>query len=42
MAFIGRRRPLRSLISEAVNLFGILFDEMYMGFSGAIGQLVEL
>ncbi|XP_062106005.1 probable L-type lectin-domain containing receptor kinase VII.2 [Humulus lupulus] len=41
MAPAGRRRPQRPLISESVNLSGVLFDEMYVGFSGATGQLVE-
>ncbi|KAF4386459.1 hypothetical protein G4B88_006715 [Cannabis sativa] len=41
MAPAGRRRPRRPLISESVNLSGVFFDEMYVGFSGSTGQLVE-
>ncbi|PON49675.1 Serine/threonine protein kinase [Parasponia andersonii] len=41
MAPAGMRRPQKPLISESVNLSGVLFDDMYVGFSGATGQLVE-
>ena len=41
MAPAGRRRPQQPLISEFVNLSGVVLDEMYVGFSGATGQLVE-
>ncbi|KAF3444119.1 hypothetical protein FNV43_RR13809 [Rhamnella rubrinervis] len=41
MAPVGRRKPWRPLISEFMNLSGVLVDEMYVGFSGATGQLVE-
>lgn len=41
MAPAGRRKPRRPLISESLNLSGVLVDEMYVGFSGATGQLVE-
>lgn len=41
MAPVGRRKPRRPLISEFVNLSAVLVDEMYVGFTGATGQLVE-
>ncbi|KAK4255513.1 hypothetical protein QN277_008508 [Acacia crassicarpa] len=41
MAPVGRKRPRRPLISELVNLSSVLLDEMYVGFCGATGQLVE-
>lgn len=41
MAPAGRRKPRLPLISESLNLSGVLVDEMYLGFSGATGQMVE-
>ena len=38
---VGDKRPRRPLINEFVNLSGVFLDEMYIGFSGATGQLVE-
>ncbi|WJZ99229.1 hypothetical protein VitviT2T_017694 [Vitis vinifera] len=37
----GRKRPDQPLISAVVNLSDVLLDEMYVGFCGATGQLVE-
>lgn len=41
MAKVGMKRPRRPLISELVNLNGVFLDEMFVGFCGATGQLVE-
>lgn len=41
MAPADRRRPRRPLISESLDLSEVLLDEMYVGFTGATGQLVE-
>ncbi|KAF5731383.1 putative kinase [Tripterygium wilfordii] len=41
MAKAGDIRPARPLISTFLNLSGIFLDEMYVGFSGATGQLVQ-
>lgn len=41
MAKLGDSRPKRPLISHPVNLFSVFLDEMYVGFTGATGQLVE-
>ncbi|MED6220044.1 L-type lectin-domain containing receptor kinase VII.1 [Stylosanthes scabra] len=41
MAIAGKRRPNRPLISEVVNLSDVFLDEMFVGFCGATGQLVE-
>ncbi|KAK7404993.1 hypothetical protein VNO78_06103 [Psophocarpus tetragonolobus] len=41
MALAGHKRSQRPLISESVNLSEVLLDEMYVGFGGATGQLVE-
>ncbi|XLU93634.1 hypothetical protein S245_007986 [Arachis hypogaea] len=41
MAIAGKRRPNRPLISELVNLSDVFLDEMFVGFCGATGQLVE-
>ncbi|XP_015900965.3 probable L-type lectin-domain containing receptor kinase VII.2 [Ziziphus jujuba] len=41
MAPAGSRKPKRPLISEVVDLSSVLLDEMYVGFTGATGQLVE-
>ncbi|KAI9186268.1 hypothetical protein LWI28_015587 [Acer negundo] len=40
MAKAGETRPIRPLISEFLDLSGVLLDEMYVGFTGATGQLV--
>ncbi|KAK2651127.1 hypothetical protein Ddye_018616 [Dipteronia dyeriana] len=41
MAKAGETRPIRPLISEFLDLSGVLLDEMYAGFTGATGRLVE-
>ncbi|KAK3184129.1 hypothetical protein Dsin_031415 [Dipteronia sinensis] len=41
IAKAGESRPIRALISEFIDLSGVLLDEMYVGFTGATGQLVE-
>ena len=41
MAPAGQGKPHRPLISRPVNLTGILLDEMYVGFSGATGVMVD-
>lgn len=41
LAKAGARRPNRPLISEFLNLSGVLLDEMHVGFSAGTGQLVE-
>lgn len=41
MVKAGAKRPNRPLISEFLNLSGVLLDEMYVGFCAATGQLVE-
>ncbi|KAK0588902.1 hypothetical protein LWI29_006856 [Acer saccharum] len=41
MAKAGETRPSRPLISEFLDLSGVLLDEMYVGFTGATGKLVE-
>ncbi|EXC44811.1 putative L-type lectin-domain containing receptor kinase VII.2 [Morus notabilis] len=41
MAPAGKRRPRRALISESLDLSDVFLDEMYVGFTGASGQLVE-
>ncbi|GKU96451.1 hypothetical protein SLEP1_g9684 [Rubroshorea leprosula] len=41
MAKVGDERPRRPLISESVNLFDVLLEEMYVGFTAATGQLAE-
>lgn len=41
MAPAGKRRPRRALISESLDLSDVFLDEMYVGFTGATGQLVE-
>ncbi|KAG5033251.1 putative L-type lectin-domain containing receptor kinase VII.2 [Glycine max] len=41
MAPAGQKRPQRPLISEIVDLSEVLLDEMFVGFCGATGQLVE-
>ncbi|KAL6141285.1 hypothetical protein ACLB2K_059575 [Fragaria x ananassa] len=41
MARAGVRKPQKPLITEVVDLSSVLLDEMYVGFSGATGALVE-
>lgn len=41
MAKVGDLRPRRPLISESVNLSDVFLDEMFVGFTGATGRLVE-
>ncbi|KAK9284255.1 hypothetical protein L1049_023424 [Liquidambar formosana] len=41
MAPAGQKRPNRPLINATVDLSPVLLDEMYLGFTGATGQLVE-
>ncbi|WVZ04371.1 hypothetical protein V8G54_025177 [Vigna mungo] len=41
MALAGQNRPKKPLISELLDLSEVLLDEMYVGFCGATGQLVE-
>lgn len=41
MALAGQNRPKKPFISELVDLSEVLLDEMYVGFCGATGQLVE-
>ncbi|TKY66851.1 L-type lectin-domain containing receptor kinase VII.2 [Spatholobus suberectus] len=41
MALAGQKRPKKPLISELVDLSEVLLDEMYVGFCGATGKLVE-
>ncbi|CAB4273476.1 unnamed protein product [Prunus armeniaca] len=41
MALAGVKKPRKPLISEVVDLSGVLLDEMYVGFCGATGALVE-
>ncbi|KAJ4823108.1 hypothetical protein Tsubulata_017608 [Turnera subulata] len=41
MAKAGEGRPKRPLISEFLNLSAVFLDEMYVGFCGATGQLVQ-
>ncbi|KAK7272383.1 hypothetical protein RJT34_28930 [Clitoria ternatea] len=42
MAPAGRKKPNRPLISKPVNLSGVFLDEMYVGFSGATGKMVDI
>lgn len=41
MTLAGQNRPNKPLISELIDLSEVLLDEMYVGFCGATGQLVE-
>ncbi|XP_050381598.1 probable L-type lectin-domain containing receptor kinase VII.2 [Argentina anserina] len=41
MAQAGVRKPHKPLISQEVDLSRVLLDDMFVGFSGATGQLVE-
>lgn len=42
MAPAGRRKPEKPLISRHIDLSGVLLDEMYVGFSGATGKMVDI
>ncbi|XP_027342685.1 probable L-type lectin-domain containing receptor kinase VII.2 [Abrus precatorius] len=42
MAPAGKRKPHRPLISKPINLSWVLLDEMYVGFSGATGRMVDI
>ncbi|XP_061352152.1 probable L-type lectin-domain containing receptor kinase VII.2 isoform X2 [Gastrolobium bilobum] len=42
MAPAGKRKPQRPLISKPINLSGVLLDEMYVGFSGSTGRMVDV
>lgn len=42
MAPAGKRKPQRPLISKPINLSVVLWDEMYVGFSGATGRMVDI
>ncbi|KAK9092559.1 hypothetical protein Syun_027470 [Stephania yunnanensis] len=37
----GMKRPSKALIKVSVDLSSVFFDEMYVGFCGATGKLVE-
>ncbi|KAI4332129.1 hypothetical protein L6164_017063 [Bauhinia variegata] len=41
LARAGQKKPQRPLISKLVNLSSVLLDEMYVGFSGSTGNLVQ-
>ncbi|XP_057727701.1 probable L-type lectin-domain containing receptor kinase VII.2 [Arachis stenosperma] len=42
MAIAGHRKPQRPLIhNKPINLSGVFLDEMYVGFSGATGRMVD-
>lgn len=41
MAVAGTKRPEKPLLSDALDLSGVLEDEMYVGFTAATGRLVE-
>lgn len=42
MAPAGKRKPQKPLISKRINLSGVLLNEMYAGFSGATGRMVDI
>ncbi|XP_057455516.1 probable L-type lectin-domain containing receptor kinase VII.2 [Lotus japonicus] len=42
LAPAGKKKPKRPLISKYLNLSGVLLDEMYVGFSGATGRMVDV
>ncbi|XP_020229399.1 probable L-type lectin-domain containing receptor kinase VII.2 [Cajanus cajan] len=42
MAPAGKKKPHRPLISKFINLSWVLEDEMYVGFSGATGRMVDI
>ncbi|OIW06015.1 hypothetical protein TanjilG_11702 [Lupinus angustifolius] len=42
MAPAGKKKPPKPLISKPVNLSGVLLDEMYVGFSGGTGRMVDI
>ncbi|KAL1203165.1 putative L-type lectin-domain containing receptor kinase VII.2 [Cardamine amara subsp. amara] len=41
MARAGSRKPIRPLFSVALNLTGVLLDDMFVGFTGSTGALVQ-
>lgn len=41
MAVVGVKRPEKPLLSDVLDLSGVLEDEMYVGFTAATGRLVE-
>ncbi|GMY37377.1 L-type lectin-domain containing receptor kinase VII.1-like [Fagus crenata] len=41
MALAGLERPQRPLLSVSLNLSDVFEDEMYVGFTGSTGQLVQ-
>ncbi|XP_028761669.1 probable L-type lectin-domain containing receptor kinase VII.2 [Neltuma alba] len=42
MAPAGKQKPQKPLISKPVNLSDVLLNEMYIGFSGATGRMVDM
>ena len=42
MARAGKKKPEKPLISEQINLSRILLNEMYVGFSGGTGRMVDV
>ncbi|KAK4286156.1 hypothetical protein QN277_002751 [Acacia crassicarpa] len=42
MAPAGKPKPQKPLISEHVNVSDVLLNEMYIGFSGATGRMVDI
>ncbi|CAL0322607.1 unnamed protein product [Lupinus luteus] len=38
----GKKKPHRPLISKPINLSGVLLDEMYVGFSGSTGKMIDV
>lgn len=41
MAVAGKRKPQRPLISKPIDLSDVLFNDMYVGFSGSTGRMVD-
>jgi len=41
MAPAGKRKPNRPLISKPINFSRVFLDEMYVGFSGSTGKMVD-
>ncbi|KAK9152772.1 hypothetical protein Sjap_000252 [Stephania japonica] len=42
MAPAGMKRPMKPLLNISIDLSEVLLDEMYVGFTAATGQLVEI
>ncbi|KAK7290892.1 hypothetical protein RIF29_05658 [Crotalaria pallida] len=42
MAPAGKKKPHKPLISKPINLSLVLLDEMYVGFSGSTGKMVDV